>query len=134
MYNLFQKKWYNFHVIKVLVVEDDEAIRRAIVDELRLDKFSVSEAEDGEEALSKVVSFKPDLIILDVILPKVNGLEVLKKIRSNPLFAETKVVVFTNIDADDKIIEEISSLNPCFFFNKAGLNLSELPDKIRACF
>ena len=121
-------------MIKVLVVEDDEAIRRAIVDELRLDKFSVSEAADGEEALAKVASFKPDLIILDVILPKVNGLEVLKKIRSNPLFAETKVVVFTDIDADDKIIEEISSLNPSFYFNKSGLNLNDLPDKIRACF
>ncbi|OGZ66554.1 MAG: hypothetical protein A3C06_00950 [Candidatus Taylorbacteria bacterium RIFCSPHIGHO2_02_FULL_46_13] len=121
-------------MIKVLVVEDNEIIRRAMVDELLLDKFSVAEAMDGEEALAKIISKKPDIVILDIMLPKMNGLEVFKKIRGNPLIAETKVVVFTNIDADDKMIEELSSLNPCFYLNKARLRLEELPEKIKACF
>ena len=121
-------------MIKVLVVEDKEIIRRAIVDELVLDKFGVSEAADGEEALAKVISEKPDIIILDILLPKMNGLDVFKKIRSNPKIADTKVVMLTNIEADDKMIKEIVSLNPCFYLNKASLSLSELPDRINACF
>ena len=118
----------------MLVVEDNETIRRSIKDELLLDGFSVSEASDGEAALAKIISDKPDIVILDIMLPKMNGLEVFKKIRGNPLIAETKVVVFTNIDADDKMIEELSSLNPCFYLNKARLRLEELPEKIKACF
>ncbi len=121
-------------MIKVLVVEDKELIRKAVVVELKLENFSVSEAVDGEEALAKIVSEKPDLVILDIILPKMSGIDVFKKIRSNPLIAETKVVVFTNLEADEKMIKEISSLNPCFYLNKSGLRLEELPDKIKACF
>ncbi len=121
-------------MIKVLVVEDKEIIRKAIVDELRLDKFSVSEAKDGEEALAKVISEKPDMVILDIVLPKMNGVDVFKKIRGNPLIADTKVVIFTNIEADDTTIKEISSLNPCFYLNKSTLRLEELPEKINACF
>ena len=121
-------------MIKVLVVEDKEIIRRAIVDELVLDKFGVSEAADGEVALAKVISERPDIVILDIILPKMNGLDVFKKIRSNPKIADTKVVMLTNIEADDKMIKEIVSLNPCFYLNKASFHLGELPDKIKACF
>jgi DNA-binding response OmpR family regulator len=101
-------------MIKVLIIEDNEAIRKALAEELRLDKFSVSESGDGEDGLRKVISDKPSIVILDINLPKMNGIEVLKKIRGNPEVADTKVMLFTDLEPNDKMIEEVASLNPCF--------------------
>src|SRR3989344_7322778 len=121
-------------MIKVLVVEDNETIRRSIKDELLLDGFSVSEASDGEAALAKIISDKPDIVILDIILPKISGVDVFKKIRSIAGITETKVVIFTNLEADEKMIKEISSLNQCFYLNKSNFHLEDLPAQIEACF
>jgi DNA-binding response OmpR family regulator len=120
-------------MIKVLVVEDNESIRKSIAKELELEKFSVFEAVDGEEAVTKTISEKPDVILLDIILPKISGLEALKKIRANASVANTKVIVFTNLDADEKMISEITALNPSFYINKGNLHLKDLPQKIREC-
>lgn len=118
-------------MIKVLIVEDNEAIRIAMVDELIMEKFSVSQAVDGEEAFNKIISIKPDLVILDVSLPKMNGIDVLKKIRATPLVANTKVILFTNLEPDDKMIEDIAYLKPSFYLTKSNISFGELPEKIR---
>ncbi|MFH1722237.1 MAG: response regulator transcription factor [Candidatus Altiarchaeota archaeon] len=66
---------------KILVVEDDHAISRGIVDNLEIEGYHVVSAYDGETGLEKGVTEKPDLILLDLMLPKINGYEVLKELR-----------------------------------------------------
>lgn len=80
---------------KVLIVDDEENIVISI--EFLIDQagYEVEIARDGEEALSKVKSFMPDLILLDVMMPKINGFEVCRRIRENQLFDPVKIIMLT---------------------------------------
>jgi CheY-like chemotaxis protein len=62
-----------------------------------------------------------------------SGLEVLKGIRNTPIISRTKVIIFTNLDANPKLLSEVSALNPCFFINKENLRLEDLSGKIHEC-
>ncbi len=86
----------------ILIIEDEENIARA--QELILSaKYSTSIAKDGAEGLNKARKLKPDLIILDLMLPKVNGIEICRRIRADSELADTKVVMVTakNQSADE---------------------------------
>jgi DNA-binding response OmpR family regulator len=80
---------------KVLIVDDEENIVISI--EFLIDQagYEVEIARDGEEALRKVTSFNPDLILLDVMMPKINGFEVCRRIRENQQFDTTKIIMLT---------------------------------------
>ncbi|MEC0238695.1 response regulator transcription factor [Paenibacillus dokdonensis] len=67
---------------RVLVVDDEESIRSAITYALKREGFEVSTAADGEEALQKVTSFRPDMLVLDVMMPKLNGYEVCRRLEN----------------------------------------------------
>ncbi len=81
---------------KVLIVEDDVTIARIYQGLLRSEKVEVELAQDGEIALECLAKFRPDLILLDLMLPKKNGIQVLKHIRSDPALGQLPVIVFTN--------------------------------------
>jgi CheY-like chemotaxis protein len=79
---------------KVLIADDNLAIREMLRDILE-DLFEIAEACDGEDALRKIEAERPALVLLDVRMPGLDGFEVLKRVRSNPDFAGTKVVALT---------------------------------------
>lgn len=87
---------------KILIVEDEEALRELYIRVLSDAGFTVEDAASGEEALSKLAVFKPDLILLDLILPHINGFQVLDKIKQDPTLKGAKVIVLTNIYPDKK--------------------------------
>ncbi len=80
---------------KVLIADDEENIVISI--EFLIDQagYEAEIARDGEEALSKIASFKPDLILLDVMMPKINGFEVCRRIREDRQFDSTKIIMLT---------------------------------------
>ncbi len=80
---------------KVLVVDDEPFICRALSFLLRRDDFEVTEARDGEEALAAIVRDRPDLVFLDVMMPKLNGFEVVERVRSDPALVHVKIVLLT---------------------------------------
>ncbi len=80
---------------KILIVEDNQDNRELAVKVLRNKGFETVEAVDGEEALEKAVSEKPDLILLDISLPKLTGYEVAKRLKSMEEFKEIPIVAFT---------------------------------------
>lgn len=81
---------------KVLIVEDDPTIARIYQGLLRLEGYEGEVAKDGEAAIESLTRFRPDLVLLDLMLPKKNGIQVLKHIRANPALNELPVIVFTN--------------------------------------
>ena len=83
---------------KILIVEDDKFVRELIVQKLTEEKFEVSSAKDGEEGVKKAESEKPDLILLDLILPGIDGFEVLSRIRKNPETEKISIIVLSNLD------------------------------------
>src|SRR4051812_16755719 len=83
---------------KILIVEDDGMLRNLLIDSFN-QFYSVLDAADGEMALQKISFHQPDLVLLDLLLPKTSGFEVLKKIRQdpNPRIASTPVIVISNL-------------------------------------
>lgn len=90
--------------VKILVVEDDAFLRELYRDILKSEGYTVEEAADGEEALQKIKQGGYNLILLDIIMPKINGLEVMKQVKSAPPLNPNKCIIFlTNLDKDEEI-------------------------------
>lgn len=83
---------------KILVVEDSGLIRKSIVQTLELEKYNIIEAQDGEEALAKINNELPDIVLLDLILPKIDGYEVLSQIKKLRKLRVMPVIVLTSRD------------------------------------
>jgi len=88
---------------KILVVEDDFYIRDLYKLQGQLMNYEVFTAADGEEGIEKIKSHRPDIILLDLMMPKVDGMTVLRTIRSDPAFANMKFIITTNME--DSITE-----------------------------
>lgn len=84
-------------MVKILIIEDDALMRRLYQKVFTFEKYSVDTASDGIEGLSKVKSTKPTLILLDIMMPKMNGLEVLQKLKADEGTKGIPVVVLTNL-------------------------------------
>lgn len=90
---------------KVLIVEDDKLILRLYKDIFTFEKFRVSTAEDGEQAIKIANKERPAAILLDVMMPKISGIDVLKYLKSRQETKSIPIVILTNLD-DDKIKQE----------------------------
>lgn len=89
---------------RILVVEDDLFLRELYTDVLSAEGYSVESAADGEDALQKIKVGGYNLILLDIIMPKMDGLEVMRQIQNSPPQTPNKCVVFlTNLDKDEEI-------------------------------
>jgi len=117
-------------MFKVLVVEDDNSLREAISFKLKKKGYDVVEAIDGEDALIKATSELPDLIILDIGLPKIRGTEVLKRIHIKPALRNIPVVMLTNYDFEDSILDELNGEEPKYYLRKDETSLEELLEKV----
>lgn len=85
---------------KVLIVEDDLQLRELYADVLKDADFMVEIASNGQQALAKVISFIPDVIVLDLVIPGITGFELLRKIRTNEATKNMKIIVLTNVYPD----------------------------------
>jgi CheY-like chemotaxis protein len=92
-------------VRKVLLVEDNEFLRILYSNSLRHKKYAVDSAVDGVDALAKLKTYRPDLIVLDMIMPELNGIEVLKFFQSDPEHRDISILIFTAA-SDLNTIEE----------------------------
>lgn len=114
----------------VIVLADDEAELRAVYAEaLRLDGYEVWEAGDGAEALAMVARHRPDLLILDVWMPGVNGFEVLDRLRHDPNATTLKVVMFSNVGDADSRLEGFAAGVADYWVK--GLSLDDLGGRVR---
>lgn len=80
---------------KILLVEDDKALANVYISRLQLEGFDVRHVLNGEDALSTAIDFKPDLIVLDVMMPKISGFDVLDILRNTPQTANVRIVMLT---------------------------------------
>ncbi|MGE5299317.1 MAG: response regulator [Acidobacteriota bacterium] len=80
---------------KILLVEDDMALAAVYRSRLELEGFEINEVNNGEDALSAAISFKPDLILLDAMMPKISGFDVLDILRNTPETTNIRVIMLT---------------------------------------
>lgn len=115
---------------KILIVEDDEFLRTLNAKRLETEGFEVSVAVDGSEALTKLTELKPDLVFLDLLLPNVDGFEVLTKIKQDEATKDIPVIVFSNLGQPEDI-ERAKQLGADDFMVKANFTLDDVIEKIR---
>jgi len=94
---------------KILIVDDESAARAALEALLRREGFDVRDASDGPSALSACATFRPDLILLDILMPGINGFEVCRRIKATPETRLTPVVLITGLSATEDRIEGINA-------------------------
>ena len=95
---LRQKSGYNESMEnnkKILLVEDDTTLAEVYRSRLEIEGFDTKEVNNGEEALSAIQEYKPDLVLLDAMMPKISGFDVLDIIRNTPATANTRVIMLT---------------------------------------
>lgn len=85
---------------KILLVEDDDALANVYITRLTAEGFDIKRVSDGEAALSAALEYHPDIILLDVMMPKVDGFEALDIIRNTPQIGSTKVIVLTALSQE----------------------------------
>jgi CheY-like chemotaxis protein len=92
---------------KILVVDDDEGLRTVLVDKLNISGFEAVFAADGEEGLEKALKWHPDAILLDVIMPKMDGFEMLGKLRDDEWGKRAKVIMLTVLENADSVAKAV---------------------------
>lgn len=91
-------------MVKILVVEDDQFLRELYCDVLKAEGYSIDISTNGEDAFKKIKEGGYDLVLLDIIMPKLDGLEVMRRIKKDPPIKPNKSVIFlTNLDKDEEI-------------------------------
>lgn len=115
---------------KILVVEDEAFLSEALTDKLRKSKYEVEAAMDGEQATQKIDSFIPELILLDIRMPKKDGFTVLQELKQNPKTKNIPVVMLSNFGEVTEITKA-KSLGAQDYFVKANLRLVDLVAKIK---
>ena len=118
-----------FFMKKILFIEDESSLQKALGDILRENNYEVISALDGEIGLRLAKSEKPDLILLDIILPKMNGIEVLKALKENPETKNISVVILTNLENMEDVNKAIE-LGAVAYLIKAQYTMEEVIDKI----
>ncbi len=114
---------------KILVVEDDKFLRELITQKLVREGYEVREAVDGEDGVKKVEEEKPDIILLDLILPGIDGFEVLAKIKEKPDREDVPVVILSNLGQRDDV-ERGLKLGAVDFLIKAHFTPGEIIEKV----
>ena len=116
--------------IKILLAEDDLQLVDMYSRKFELEGFDVRIAEDGQKAIDILKNFIPDVAILDIMMPNVDGLEVLKHIKNTPGFENVITIMLTNM-SDQTTAEEIYELGATEYLVKAELTPLEVSSKVR---
>lgn len=116
--------------MKVLVIDDEPAILSMYAESFRAGGFEVLTAENGEEGIKLAKNEKPNYIMLDIIMPRFNGLDVLKKIKEDPETKEIPVYLLTNLPAECSE-DKAKSLGCAGYFVKAENDPKTVVDKIK---
>jgi len=114
---------------KILIVEDDRSLQKALVQVLEKHHYVTNSAFDGEAGLRAAQNEKPDLIVLDIILPKKDGLAFLQEMKEDPAIASIPVIVLTNLE-DSVNIERALGLGAQTFLVKTNYQLEEIAEKV----
>jgi DNA-binding response OmpR family regulator len=115
---------------KILIVEDDTVLANALSLSLQGKGYQIEVATDGVEAERMIKSVRPDLILLDLLLPIKNGFEVLKNLREDAELKDTPVVILTNFEQETSI-EEGMKMGAKDYIVKANIDIKDVPEIVK---
>ena len=118
---------------KILIVEDEKLIRKAYAEELQSEGFTVIVAGNGKEGLDTALSEKPDLILLDILMPIMDGVTMMGKLRESGEYgAKVPIILLTNLSTnEEKILEAVVKDKPSLYLEKSSWDLTNVVEKIK---
>ncbi|MCA9390180.1 response regulator transcription factor [candidate division WWE3 bacterium] len=121
----------NSNVSKIMVVEDTEELRNAISMALKTAGFDVLSVNDGEEGYVHALRVQPDLLLVDIMTPRMDGLTMIQKLRDDPWGKTAKIIILTNLNNTD-FLEKAKAMNVHDYFIKSDWPLRELVAQVKA--
>lgn len=115
---------------KIFIIEDEQSLREILAERLKDAGFEIEVAIDGAEALDKLKTITPDVILLDIILPKIDGFTVLEKIKEDLRIREIPVIVLSNLGQDTDIKRALD-MGAVDYFIKAQHSLLEIVELVK---
>jgi DNA-binding response OmpR family regulator len=115
----------------ILVVEDDAALRKILVKRTSDEKWRVIEAVDGRSGLSSALEKHPDLILLDLMLPGIDGITLLAELRKDEWGKSAKVIIMSNLIQGDALMKRAEGYGVIDYVEKADMSLDSIVEKIR---
>lgn len=115
---------------KILIIEDDQFLSSVLKSRLEKDGFQVEQAFDGEEGLAKLKSYLPDVVLLDLILPKMSGFEVLEQISLDPQINQIPVMIASNLGQESDI-QKAKNLGAIEYYVKVKTTIDELVNMVK---
>lgn len=116
---------------RILVVEDEVSLSKALQDKLTHEDFLVLSAKNGEEGLEVALREHPDLILLDLIMPKMGGLEMAKKLREDEWGKNAKIIILTNVNGDMSKVSEALEDNIFEYLVKSDIKIEDVVVKVK---
>lgn len=116
--------------MKILIAEDEEILKRVLQEKFEKEKFTVALIDDGERVLLGAKSFSPDLILLDIMLPKKDGLAVLEELHADPELSRIPVIILSNLGDDEKIKKALS-LGAVDYLVKTQHPINEVLERVK---
>ncbi|MDB5180047.1 MAG: sensor hybrid histidine kinase [Candidatus Saccharibacteria bacterium] len=115
---------------KILLVEDDEALASVYKSRLEIEGFDTKGVYNGEDALSAAIEFKPDLILLDAMMPKISGFDVLDILRNTPETAQVRVIMLTAL-SQPKDKERAEALGVNDYLVKSQVVIGDVIERVK---
>lgn len=115
---------------KILFVEDDDSLAQVYITRLQAEGFDVKRVPNGEDALSSTLSYRPDLILLDVMMPKISGFDVLDILRNTPEVGNVKIVMLTALSQESDM-ERAKKLGVDDYLVKSQVVIADVVDRIK---
>lgn len=117
---------------KILIIDEDRFLRKIYKNKFTRAGFEFREAISGDEGLNKVYSEKPDLILLDLMLPKKSGFDILTELKKDKSTKKIPVIILSNL-AQEEDIKRVLSLGARDYLIKTEVSLSEVIDRVKEC-
>lgn len=114
----------------ILLVEDEPLLSNLLKQRLEKEGLNVILAQDGEEALKILKTVKPNLILLDIILPKISGFELMEILKTDPQFEKAPIIIISNLGQESDVLKG-QSLGAIEYFVKAQVSIEELVEQVK---
>ncbi|OGD38456.1 hypothetical protein A3J02_02290 [Candidatus Azambacteria bacterium RIFCSPLOWO2_02_FULL_46_11] len=115
----------------ILIVEDDRALSLTLKDNFEKEGFGIILAKDGVEGLKFALEQKPDLILLDIVMPNMDGMTMMRKLRDDVRGKKVPIILLTNLEADDAIMKGVIRDEPSYYLVKANWKMEDVIEKVK---
>ena len=112
---------------KILIVEDEDSMLDALIDKFKREGFAEPlSARNGETGLALALKEHPDLMLVDILMPKMDGLTMLKKIRDDQWGKTAKAIILTNFDTTDEMLKDVAVAEPSYYLLKSNWKIEDV--------